>query len=375
MISEGNQSRVLLLVNFEMARRSRVLAWQLRLVERLSERFKRVIVVTESFDGSELAPNVEVHVVPRILQRMPLRLIGGRWLMLPYLSWIVRRERVDVCFVHMNMPWVRRLAPILRPRGIPVLLWYAHGSVTPELKRAERLADAIVTSTPEGFRLASPKVSVIGQGIDTELFCPSPSTDRRGVVAVGRVSRSKGLGDLLETFQLLLKQPGFSGESLEICGAELTRDDRDYRRELEARILQLELGGSVRFVGHVDRENLPGIFRRARLQLSLSRTGSMDKTVLEGLACGCPVLTTNPAFETLLSATVPPMYTPFTVAGTLALRAAEVAARFGTGAETEFLRAFVVGRHDERRYVDAVSDALSRLCGSGCSLSQTRNPA
>ena len=35
---------------------------------------------------------------------------------------------------------------------------------------------------------------------------------------------------------------------------------------------------------------LPAIYGSAFLHLNLSQTGSMDKTILESLACGCPTL-------------------------------------------------------------------------------------
>jgi glycosyltransferase involved in cell wall biosynthesis len=44
---------------------------------------------------------------------------------------------------------------------------------------------------------------------------------------------------------------------------------------------------------------LPDYYRRASLFINLSTTGSLDKAVLEALACECPVITTNEAFRDL----------------------------------------------------------------------------
>src|SRR3989344_5572534 len=51
-----------------------------------------------------------------------------------------------------------------------ISLWYAHGSANWILKLAEVCTDIIFTSTPEGCRLKSSKIRIVGQGIDTDLF-------------------------------------------------------------------------------------------------------------------------------------------------------------------------------------------------------------
>ena len=144
----------LLLVNFVMDQSSPVLAWQQGVATQLAARCERVVVLTERVVESPLPANVEVHRVPRILTT-PLRLLGVRWLMnIPVWRWCAR-ERFDAVFVHMNADWVYRLAPCWRRFRVPVLLWYAHGSVTRRLHRAHAHASCVITSTPEGFRIPS----------------------------------------------------------------------------------------------------------------------------------------------------------------------------------------------------------------------------
>jgi glycosyltransferase involved in cell wall biosynthesis len=52
--------------------------------------------------------------------------------------------------------------------------------------------------------------------------------------------------------------------------------------------------------GLVPYERIPEFYEAAFLHINVSETGSMDKTVMEALASGCPVLTSNPAFFELL---------------------------------------------------------------------------
>src|SRR5439155_1489476 len=88
---------------------------------------------------------------------------------------------------------------------------------------------------------------------------------------------------------------------LEVVGPLLTRDDHAYVQEVTGLIHDRGLDDTVRLVGPLPQRETPALYRDAFLHLNLSETGSMDKSVLEALACGCPALTSNPAFGSLLA--------------------------------------------------------------------------
>jgi len=292
----------LLVVNFAMDRHSPVLAWQHSVVARLAARCERLVVLTERTGILDLPAHVDVRAVPRVLTT-PLRLLGARWLMnLPVWRWCAR-ERFDAVFVHMNADWVYRLAPCWRRFHLPVLLWYAHGTVTGRLHRAHRHATCVVTSTPEGFGIPSEKVRVIGQGIDLDLFTPPTSrTDTATIVAVGRVSRRKSVDLMLDTMSWLRDTVPHCPFRLRVIGPTLTRDDVAYAVELTEIVRRRGLTGRVSFEGPQPMHALPAIYGTAFLHLNLSQTGSMDKAILESLACGCPTLTSNQSVFPLLGA-------------------------------------------------------------------------
>jgi glycosyltransferase involved in cell wall biosynthesis len=195
-------------------------------------------------------------------------------------------ERFDAVFVHMSADWAYRLAPCWRQFGLPVLLWYAHGTVTNRLRKAHEQAACVVTSTPEGFRIPSSKVRVIGQGIDTDLFTPPASRpDNATIVAVGRVSRRKSVDLMLDTLAWLKANAPQYPFNLRIIGPTLTRDDSAYAVELADTVERRDL--AVTFEGPRAMGELPAVYGSAFLHLNLSQTGSMDKTILESLACGC----------------------------------------------------------------------------------------
>lgn len=350
----------LLLVNFVMDRRSPVLAWQERVASELARRCEKVVVLTEQLGECTPGDNLEIHVVPRAFCRLPLRSLRAKWLMAGAVHTWCRRERFDACFIHMNASWAYRLWPALRSHGVPILLWYAHGTVNWRLRLAHRCVDKVVTSTAEGFRIPSARVEVIGQAIDTDLFRPpEPAPTRDDVVYVGRISRRKRVDRLLDAFAALRRLAPDSRFQLQIVGPILTRDDRRYARELETRARQLAIDSMVHWRGPVEMPATVRLYRSAFVHLNLSLTGSMDKTVMEALACGCPVVTSNPAFRELL-ADHPGLFladdTPDAVArGLLAIR------RHSERFPPRALRGLIEGRHDLGSYVEKVLRVCERL--------------
>jgi len=348
----------LLVVNFAMDRASPVLAWQQAVARALARRAARVVVLTEQLGAYEPAPNLEVHAVPRAFCRAPLRLAGAKWWLVPAVASWCRRARVDACFLHMNHEWACRLWPVLRAAGVPMLLWYAHGTVRWRLRVSHGLVDAVVTSSPEGFRIPSRKVTVIGQAIDTEVFRlqppPGPPPE---IVVVGRVAPRKDLGRVLDAFAALAALRPEVPFRLRVVGPT-RRADAAYARACREQARALGVADRVIWAGALRTEETAALYARAFLQLSLSRTGSMDKTILEALACGRPVLTSNEAVRRLLRAHPRLLLTDEPPAA-IARRLADLYAR--PVAAPEDLRALVVGHHDLAGYADRVLATLARL--------------
>jgi glycosyltransferase involved in cell wall biosynthesis len=351
----------ILLINFVMDRKSPVLAWQHSVALRLAGKCERLVVLTERVGECELPDNVEVHCVPRLLTT-PLRMLGARSLMnIPVWSWC-ERERFDAVFVHMNADWAYRLAPCWRRFGIPVLLWYAHGTVTNRLRRAHDQAACVVTSTREGFGIPSLKVRIIGQGIDTDLFtAPASRPDNATIVAVGRVSRRKSLDLMIETLAWLKTNAPQHPFNLRIMGPTLTRDDRLYAAELVDMVNRRNLGRQVIFEGPRAMAELPAVYGSAFLHLNLSQTGSMDKTILESLACGCTTLTSNASVFSLLEP-FPDLVLRTRTPEAIGRQICRAYVHRHSNASSD-LRQLVVGRHDLNSYVEHVYGILSELAG------------
>lgn len=339
----------LLIINFEMDPDSKVLAWQLSVALDLANLCEQVVVLTNRSGDFSCPANMSVYRFPKILFRAPLRWLGGKWWMNLFVLYLCKRYAIKACFIHMNMEWGYRLAPVFSLLKIPVLLWYAHGTVTDELKRAHRYVTRVVTSTPEGFRLPSNKLSIIGQGVDTSLFtiqelAPS-ATD---ILTVGRISSRKRLDLLIDVMDALVGLDPATPFRLIIIGAPLTAQDQAYQEQLVEKAAQSQASQRIQFVGHVSTACIPAYYRTAFLHLNLSLTGSMDKTVMESLAAGCPVLTGNEAFCEVLSD-----FPDFLVSNedpkSIAQQIRNLYLQQGN-IDRQALRSIVVGKHDLATY-------------------------
>lgn len=187
---------------------------------------------------------------------------------------------------HMCPIYAVLAAPLARPLGVPVLLWFTQWRATRLLRLADRLSSAVLTVDRDASPLRSAKLRSIGHGIDpTELPCrePPPPGPLRAL-ALGRTSRSKGLPAIVEAVRLARGQ-GVEVE-LELRGPSLTEDERRHRAELG------------RVEEPVPRAQLPDLFARTDVLVNNTRAGGLDKVVLEAALSCVPVLA--PGFAGLL---------------------------------------------------------------------------
>src|SRR4029077_13920456 len=71
---------------------------------------------------------------------------------------------------HMCPIYAVLAAPLARPLGVKVLLWYTHWNVSRTLRLAEWVSNAVLSVDRRTFPIDSPKVRGIGHGIDLSEF-------------------------------------------------------------------------------------------------------------------------------------------------------------------------------------------------------------
>ena len=213
------------------------------------------------------------------------------------------RGDYDVVFVHMNPIWVVLGEPLWKLLGKRSFFWYTSGGVTFKLKVAEKFADVIFTASKESFRLKSDKVIVTGHGIDTRLFQPSEKlkvkSEKLMILSVGRIAPVKNYETLIDSAKIL-KDRG-ENFSITMIGEAALDNDARYLSSLKFKVKSLKLDENFSFIGKVNHKDLPQYYQSHDIFVHLSKTGSLDKTLLEAMACGMNVLSSNDSAKVFLS--------------------------------------------------------------------------
>jgi len=215
------------------------------------------------------------------------------------LAKIYRISKPVIVFSHMIPLFSILYSPVRIVTRCRSILWYAHGAKPLSLRLAHSVVDTIVTSTAEGFRLKSSKLRIIGQGIDQDIFSYeeretflNPIID---IVTVGRLAESKGQVLLVDALYNW-KVPEGRDWRLTIIGSGTNEKEKIYADKLFNKVRKLELDYKIRFTGTLPGEDISEIVRGSDLFISLGTTGSLDKAIVEAMATGCPVISSNEAF-------------------------------------------------------------------------------
>jgi glycosyltransferase involved in cell wall biosynthesis len=307
-------------------------------IRALAERVDELCVLAQSGDRAELPRGVELELFDA-----PSRLRRG----VAFERALARVLPTDGVVAHMVPLYVVLAAPLVRPRGIPLVLWFTHWKASRLLRLAERLATAVVSVDRRSFPLESAKVRAIGHGIDVSEFPCVPARERlpfRALV-LGRYSPAKGLPTILEAVRSV------EDVELTVHGAALNDVERSHRRELER--FGLGLGDAV------PRSEVPRLFAQSDVLVNNMRAGAPDKVVYEAAASCLPVLASNPVFDELFG-TLPLSFDrddPESLAARLrwlAARSADERAAIGHA-----LRERVVARHSVESWADGVLKAVA----------------
>jgi glycosyltransferase involved in cell wall biosynthesis len=192
-------------------------------------------------------------------------------------------------------------APVLKVKKIPIVTWYAHPSLTWVLKLAHRLSDRMVASVATAYPYRKDKLVVIGQGIDTDLFCPdgSPPEEPPMILCVGRLSPVKDHPTLIRA-AALLRERWKKPFRVVILGGPAGPKDEPYVRSLHQLVEELNLQDIVSFHPPVPQRALPNWYRRCTVHVNLTPTGFGDKVAWEAMACAKPCLVANEGFRETL---------------------------------------------------------------------------
>lgn len=318
-----------------------VLAATVPKITALAQRVDEVVVLALSAKPGVLPDNCRVRTFGAPTQLLRgLRFAQG-------LSAELVRGRPAALVAHMSPIYAVLAAPVVRPLGVRVLLWYTQVRTNPLLERAVRLVDGVFTTDARSFPFASPKVHAIGHGIDVSRFtCNAPpGRQRLRLLALGRYSQVKCYPELIAAVSTL-------DAELVIHGSTETDAERAHRPEVER--LAAAVGDRIVVGGPVPPAEVPSLLADADALVSGTRGGA-DKAVLEAGAACVPAFSPAPAFAELLPA---PLHWEHDLATALAqFSALTPAERNALGRElSERVRA----QHSLDRWADQIVEAATR---------------
>lgn len=274
------------------------------------------------------------------------------------------RRRPDALVAHMIPLYAILAAPLARPLGVRVALWYTHWNASTLLRVAERAATVVTSVDRRSFPLPSGKVRAIGHGIDLSDFpCRAAGASADGtlrLLALGRYSPAKGLDTVLRAVRDAVD--GGVDVRLAAHGPAGSQVERAHRAELGRLVGELGLAERVLLEGPVRRSELPRLFTGADALVNNMRAGAPDKVVYEAAAGCLPVVASNPVFDELFAGLAPSLAfareRPDELADRLrGLAELDPAARAALGAE---LRARVAARHSVDTWAEGMLAAVRR---------------
>ena len=280
----------LLIVTQKVDRTDPILGFFHRWIEEFAKHCESVIVIGQKVGEHRLPGNVRVLSLGkergswRWAQVMRYRLLLFKY-----------RKQYDAILVHMTPIWAViawRAVIFLRK---PLYVWYeARGKRWP-LKIALALATKVFSASVHGMPMETKKSVIVRHGIDTQEFKPGSSDHRDPhlLITVGRISGSKRLHIILDAFA---KLP--STMRLLIAGTAITDADHQLLRHLQEGMSQRGIAGRIEQRA-LPPEEVTAVLQHATLFLHSSQT-SLDKALIEAMACECLVVSCSEAAHGVL---------------------------------------------------------------------------
>jgi glycosyltransferase involved in cell wall biosynthesis len=269
-----------------------VLGFLHRWLEEFSKHVEHIEVICLKEGKHRLPPNVKVHSLGKEnISGFRKFKYGFR-----FLSLISRlRKNYDMVLVHMNPEYVILGGLFWKLTGVRVNLWYNHPHKGLRLAIAAHFSDKIFFTSPYAASAHFPQAERMPAGIDVNVFKPQTGVEKNRylIYSQGRIMPSKRIDVLLQAFRMLrAKVPA----TLMLVGPE----DKSYGRELRTRFADLIESGAVVFKGPVPNHETPFLYSAAGVSVNLAASGHFDKSVLEAMACGTPVVISSKAFDDLV---------------------------------------------------------------------------
>ncbi|NWG74426.1 MAG: glycosyltransferase [Rubrivivax sp.] len=249
--------------------------------------------------------------VPGVLKRLDgWAMALGAW---PRLRRLKRKGRLDLIDAHFAFPDGYAATLLGRWLDVPVTITlrgtearHARDAALAPLVRKALHRAARVFTVSESLRrvamdlgIAPEKVLVVGNGVDLDKFSPLPKAEARRclglgddapvLVTVGALVERKGFHRVIELLPALRER--FPGLIYLVVGG--ASPEGDWTKRLKQQAAALGLTDAVRFLGSIPPEELRVPLSAADVFVLATRNEGWANVLLEAMACGLPVVTTD----------------------------------------------------------------------------------
>jgi len=209
--------------------------------------------------------------------------------------------RADLFHVMANSGWAWHLfaAPAVwigRLRGIPVIVNYRGGEAEGFLERQSawvqptlRRAFAIIVPSAfleRIFRGSGVAAEVVPNIVDVSRFHPEPKrAPRRHIIVTRNLEDIYDIPTALRAFGEIRRAHGDASMTVAGSGPRLA--------DLQELCKTLAIASDVRFTGRLDNEEVARLYRDADLVLNPSTIDNMPISLLEAMASGVPIVSTD----------------------------------------------------------------------------------
>lgn len=272
-------------------------------IEELSKRFVSVKVICLEEGEHTLPQNVEVFSLGKGEKVASSQYLVSR---IKYVFnfykyiWRLRKE-YDAVFVHMNQEYVILGWKFWKLWGKKIYFWRNHPKGNLLTTIAVSVSNKVFCTSNSAFITKFSKTILMPVGIDTNKFkienskLKNEDKDRK-ILFLSRMDRIKRPDLLIEALNILNNQgvdfvSNFYGDP--------TPGTHDFYDNLKSKVSSLGLSEKVKFYNGVPNYKTPDIYNEHKIFVNLTPSGSMDKTILESVSCGCIPIVVNTFFRAI----------------------------------------------------------------------------
>lgn len=147
-------------------------------------------------------------------------------------------------------------------------------------------------NTHKLYNIPESKISVVGRGVDINLFTHDVFALKNSLLFVGRLIPSKGYDWVLKIYEALLQKRGKRTPRLFLIWGTF-KEIVEVQRQISSPILlNAQKEWKIIWKGKVERSELPIYYNQSYLTLVPSYYEPWARVILESMACGTPVIMT-----------------------------------------------------------------------------------